>query len=485
MKKFIVLAVIVLLGVAGWAGATYFVGANVQSRYTGLIDQYGHFGPFTLTIQSYDKGFLESKAQTVVEIRVPQSPSEDGQENAEDAVSFVFEHTFRHGPLPLGASGQQTSGPALALVETRLVSFSADEEDFEKLLAEIPALAEPFAFSKIALDGSVQSRVTIPAFENQSEGNLVRWGGFTLESQAGPDLKTLVGTFDMPKMELIMADGRLTWNGISGRFDLAETLPMLYVGTSRASFGVMDMSFIDKQSGQLKTMQMKGFEVASDSSVDGTLVRYEQTLEFGGVTVEGETFGPGVLEIEMNNLDGEALSSFQGHVQDLYRDSDSFNPEELVGRMLPLYLQLFQNLAAGNPELTIRKLHFATPQGDVDGRVRVKLDGNADAAAGNPAALLQSLDAEADLSVAESLARSLAKDTIRQNLMGARERGDFPPYSDEEIANLVEQQVDGQIDGLLAQNFLVSDGANLKASATFSNGELVLNGTLLPLFQGQ
>ena len=55
MKKFIVLAVIVLLGVAGWAGATYFVGANVQSRYTGLIDQYGHFGPFTLTTQSYDK----------------------------------------------------------------------------------------------------------------------------------------------------------------------------------------------------------------------------------------------------------------------------------------------------------------------------------------------------------------------------------------------------------------------------------------------
>ncbi len=485
MKKLVVLGVIVLLAVAGWAGATYVIGGKVQSRYTGLIDQYGHFGPFVLTTKSFEKGFLTSTAQTVLEIRVPQEATDEGEGTNPKSVQLVFEHTFRNGPLPMGAAEGQKGGPALALVETRLVSVSAGEEILQDLLKEVPALGKPFAFSKIAYDGSISSRVTIPAFENQSEGTLVRWGGFTLDTEAGPNLKTLSGTFEMPKLELIMADGKMTWNGFNGRFDMKEALPLVYIGTSQGAFRGMEMSFLNPENGQVQSMQMKGLEFSSDSRAEGTLISYAQTMEFGGVTVEGETFGPGALEIEMTNLDGEVLSRFQQQVQGLYRDADTFNPDELVGRILPLYVQLFQDLATGKPELSIKRLHFATPQGDVDGRLRVKIAGDNGVATGNPLALMQDLDADADLAVAESLVRTLAAETILENLQGARERGEFPPYSDAEIAQLVDQQVGSQIDGLLAQNFIVRDGTILKASATFANGELVLNGTPLPLFQGQ
>ena len=71
MKKLVILVVVVLLCVVGWAGATYIVSGKVESQYFNLLEQNAHWGPVTLTSKSYQRGFLTSKAEMLLEMKIP------------------------------------------------------------------------------------------------------------------------------------------------------------------------------------------------------------------------------------------------------------------------------------------------------------------------------------------------------------------------------------------------------------------------------
>ncbi len=483
MKKLIVVVMVMVLSVAVWAGATYVVGGQVESRYATLLEQYGHWGPFTLSSQSFHRGFLCSKAETVLELAVAQGD----QDTAVEPVRLVLEHTLRNGPLPFGngPDGRFSLVPALAVVDTRLVSFTPEGDDLGKLLANAPELKDSFAISRVGLGGSVTSQLHIPPFENILDGNQVTWGGFTFEFKFVPGKKTLVGTLDMPQMSVRGDEGEISWNGFNGQFDLVEAFPMVYVGTSGVVFGTLDMDLPGKEGGEREVVQMKGFEVTSDSRCDGKLVHFSQAMKFDGLTVEGKTYGPGVCDIEARNLDGDVLGDFQSQVQEVYRGANSIDPEELLVQLLPLYSQLADRLLEGSPEMGIRRLHFVTPMGDVDGSVLVKFAGQPGLAMENPAALLQAIEANADVSIHERLVNTVVAGSLTDQLKAARDQGQTPAYSDEEIAAMAAEQATSQVDVLVAQNFIVREGERIKASATFNGGQLVLNGVTLPLFQNQ
>ncbi len=479
MKKRIIVIGLVLLSVVGWAGATYVVGGQVEDRYLSLLEQYKQYGPITLSNQGYQRGFLSSTAQTILKMEMPKVAA-GGQDSGVETLQLVFENSFYHGPLPFNSG---FLSPALAKGETRLVSVSPSDEDFEKLLIAIPELADSVASFSVAFDGTMNSQVRIPAFEHQLDDAQIDWAGFQAVAEFGPGNKTLVGSFEMPQMNLHMAAGEISWSGLNGQFDLTETLPLLYVGTSAMVFGAMDINLTDAKSGQQKNVQMKGFEVTADSNFDGKLAGYNQTMTFAGITVDGETFGPGVCEVEVSNIDGEMLSSFQGQVQDLYRNGTSSSPDEVFAQILPLYTQMFEKLIEGTPEVNIKKLSFSTPMGDVDGKMLVKFAGHPGLVMDNPAGLLEYLEANADLTVDEDLVSDVMSASLIAKLKVARKQGQIPQYSDEELAELAERQLGSQIEGLLAQNFIVREGENLKSSARFNRGEFVLNGNPLPIFQ--
>lgn len=487
MKKSVVVILIVILCAAGWAGATYVTGCKMESRYFNLLKQYGHLGPLTLSKQSYVRGFLTSRAETVLELKVPQRPPQAGRKTQPERLQLVFEETFHHGPLPIGGGpdGQTSLAPALALVETRLVSVSPGQKEFAALLAKVPELKNSLALTRIGFDGSLTSRIQIPPFDKAIDDNQVSWGGFQFESEFAPAKKTLVGNFELPKMKIHSAESEVTWNGIQGRFDLNEALPLLYVGTSKMAFGAMELSLPNKKTGQHNHVLMKGLEISSDSRCDGKLVQYNQSMKFAGVTVGGQTYGPGICNIEAKNLDAQGLGNFQSRIQQVYRSETDFNPEELLPRLLPIYRQLLTKLLTGNPEVNIRQLHFATPMGDIDGKVLVKFAGRRGLNMDDPKALLQYLDVAADVSIHKSLVTAMLADNIKAKLKVARAQGTIQHYSDQEIDLLAGQQVDRQLDALVAQNYLVREGETIRAQATFKQEELVLNGRSLPLFQAR
>jgi uncharacterized protein YdgA (DUF945 family) len=481
MKKSVILIVIVLVTVAGWAGATYVVGGKVENSYSGLLEQFSQMGPMSIDLQSYERGWFSSTAQTVFELTVPVQPAPGEAAEPEETVKtlrLVLESSVQHGPLLAGAA------PGLALIETRLLSLSPGNEELEQLVSKIPQLKESLAVTRIDFSGNLTEQLKIPAFASRIDETDFSWGGLTLNSAYSPGNKTLAADFKLPSLEINAAQGQLTWAGMQGNFDLVEALPLVYVGTTDIEIGGLDMNFVPVNQDGPKSLHLKGLKVASTSRCTGKLVDVNQTMEFGGVTVAGETYGPGVCIIEAKNLDGEVLGSFQEQVRELYRTTPDVNPDALVARLIPLYSQLLLQLLDKSPEINVSKFNFATPKGTIDARLQVKFDGTQGVVMEHPAALLQGLDASADLAIHENLVRLMLASTVKDQLNAARDQGQLPDsFGDEEIDRLAEQQASAQIDAVLAQNFMVRDGELIIAQATFKRGELLVNGHSLPLFQ--
>lgn len=482
MKKLIIAVLIVLVGAAGWAGATYVIGGQVEKRYLASLDQVERLGPFQLTNQSYERGFLSSRARTVLEFTVPDpSASQDeDQETAKKSLNLTFEHTFRHGPLPAGRTpdGGFTLAPMLTLVETRLVGVCAGDQILDKVLAEIPQLGKSYAFTIIGLGGGGSSRLSVPAFEKTDEEKdfAITCGGVTLDAQFSRGLEEFAGSFALPGLQVRMEDGHLLWDGISGSFDMSEAFAGVYLGSSDVQLNTMQIAFTDPEGGN-QGIVIKGLEIGSESSREGSTVKGFQSVKLSGITIDGETFGPGLMEMEIRKFDGEAFSRYQADMLQAYREVS--DPEEMVIRILPIYTRFFTELSKGSPEIELRRLQFSTPMGEFDGSARLKLHGEEGLELGDLGSLMKNLEAEAKVKADENLVRAVLASSIEERMKTARDQGDFPSFPDEKISELAGQQVDIQLEALAQQKYLVRNNGKLSSHAVFNRGELVVNGQQL------
>ena len=149
----------------------------------------------------------------------------------------------------------------------------------------------------------------------------------------------------------------MSWTGFSGEFDLDRVQPMLYVGPSKVVVGALEI-VIPKGEDEVDTISMQGMSLTSTSSYDGKMIDISQLTTFDGVLVDGEKYGPLVIDAELKNLDALALSEFQQQIVNTYKDADNLDPDALAGNILPMYLDLFEKLLAGNPVITSYSIHY-------------------------------------------------------------------------------------------------------------------------------
>jgi len=484
MKKLVILVVFVLFCVAGWAGATYFVSAKVEGQYHSFIEKYAHLGPLTISSQDYQRGFFSSTAETLLEMSFPVPATEEGVEPEIETVQLVFEHTIYNGPILIGSA---KGGLALALIDTRLDIPADVEGEFETLLQEIPELDASFAHIVVGFDGNAATRIEIPPFEKQKDDGTVVWGGFVMTADYAPGPGTLVGRLDLEDVDIRFDNGSMRWHGVHGEFDLVEVLPMLFVGKNQSVFGGMDMQFDTKAGTEGKLMEVKEFKVVADSNYDGRLVHVAETIVFEGVIVDGETYGPMELDVELKNLDAQALSDFQGRMLNAYGQFNQLDPQEMVGALIPLYSELAAELMAESPEFNINKFYINTPMGEARANLQVKYDNPDPETAIDLSMLPQYIpffDAVADLNVDQGLVKAFLSNNVKKQVkMAASANGNQSEMNELQIEALVNQQIESQIEMFAAQGFIVREGEKIKSHLTFSGGELQVNDKLIPFGQ--
>lgn len=474
MKKSTLSGLIILLCVLAWAGGTYMLGGQVRSLYQSSLEGADNWGIFSLAVDDYQRGFLSSQARTQVDLRLPGGEGE----GAPETVQLVFDHTFRHGPLPGGFSL-----PALAEIETRLAEVRLVGVDAEGFFEHFPELEAAVAVTRVAFDGSARSHLRIPPLERHDTEGELKWQGLRLDAEAAPGGRALKGRIEMPGLEFLAEGSRIELGGIRGEFDLTEALPWIYVGRSGMSLDGLEMEFPDGEDGRRRSFEFKAGKVTLDSRHEGERLHYRESLELARLGMDDEFFGPLSVEIELRNLDGQALSDFMGQFQQVGRELAEVDPETRLIRLLPLYGELAMKLLAGGPELRIERLHLVAPKGEVRGGGRLGFAGEPGLFLGDFAALLQQVEAAVELGADEDLVRSVLAETMRAELQA--QAAAPAEYGGEEIEPLPAEALEREIDNLLERNFVVREGDKLKTTASLKNGVLTLNGAALPIFGGE
>jgi uncharacterized protein YdgA (DUF945 family) len=473
MKKLFILIGLLLLGAAGWAGTTYVIGGKLQENHLAFVAQLAEITGLDISVQTYQRGFLSSRIETLVAIQI-LAQAATANNSAAPTLRLTFENKVEHGPW------LSKGGPGLALIETRLVKVAPGHENYSKLFDQVPQLKESLALTRIDFSGTLSERLSIPAFNGQFAEAEITWGGLTVNSRYSARDKTLTADFSLPQLDVRAEQGSLTWAGMAGNFDLIEALPLIFVGASDALIRPLEITLTPDGQELPQSIKLQGARVTSLSSCEGNLVSITQNLEIDGIDLNDQTYGPGRCEVEVKNLDGEVLGKIRAQFRKLLHDNQQSSPDQLLAKSVSLYAELLKQ----SPEINLRQLHFATPQGNIDGSLQLSFDGSQSVDLENPAAMLQGLAAKAELALHETLVRQMITGSVLSKFMAARAAGQIPEtFNDDELAAMAEQQVTTQIDALLAQNFVVRDGDRLKTEATFDKGELLVNGQSLPVLR--
>lgn len=456
MKKFAFALIVFACG--AYAASAYILGGQARELYFSALKEYERYGFLSLANQSYERGFFTSRAQTQVELRIP----DESQETDGDVARFVVNHVLYHGPLT--GQGGDFFRPGLARV-TSSVEPVAGDAGSGQFFASFPELAGTVSEVLVGFNGRVAGDVLVPAIDRSIDGEHVAWGGLDLRAEYVPSTRELRGQVNMPSLVVKAGEGSTDLEALTGEFDLVEVLPLVYAG--RVEAGISAMGILPAEG---EDVRVRNLRLTSNSTCDGSLYHFAQNIALESVAVGPSTYGPASCELIGKNLNATALSEFQIGVQNLYRNMSDTNSEVFFEQIGQLYADLFAKILAGKPELGMPHLRVITPLGDLTGAFSVKLLSPAGEAGLNPLLLLQHLEAGAEMAVHEELLKGMLRIGMEDESGG------------NDLDEAVRQRYAERIDPLVAQNILVREGGIVSGKALFSNGRLTVNGKDMPVF---
>ncbi len=462
MKR-IALVVVAVVLVAGAAAAPLLIGREAQANYALWVEQLGASG-LQVSSQRYERGWLRASARTEITVPVPRPTPEGGQESREARLTLVSD--IRHGPL--------AGGIGLAQIDTRFLL------DGEPLLAPDYAAA---LRTHVELDGSSVSRLDFPArtIALADHGVSVDFHGLEGTVQAGPG-------FDSVHLELASAglgvDGgegkRLELGSMSLRSNTARGVAGLMLGDGR--FQLSRFQIRDPEAGV--TFDLSEFALDGRSAADGERVAVDASYTLASASAAGRSYGPAEMQIRIEGLPAAGLAELQRRMRLI--QGQHLAPDLRAIEALGAIQALLPQLLANDPRLAVPRLSVRTPDGLVEGELAIQGRGLTVAELGSPGAIARKLEASARLAMPEVLLRATLsrqrQARILREIEQRRQAGEQVAVpADDALERMAEASAEQQIEALLAQGLLERTAQGVRTEATFREGLLKVNGTVLPL----
>lgn len=454
MKKPIVLVVaVVLVLVAAVAGLPFWFGMQAQSAYDAMIANATQGGDLTVTQNKFDRGWLESTADTTFTV-------------AGTPVTVSALHRISHGPLPLDDDFQFQ--PVLARVKSQVsIGLPAGT-------VKLPALTGK---TTVYLAGNSQTTLDMPAAKSGTPGGAsFEWKGLTGSVETSADFKSSKGNLSSPLFRFSGADGSaMSLQQLRVNFDQQKGASGFDIGTTGLNIEKFSM---DGPAGQTL---ISGLTVSSDTKETGGNLDTGLSFQFREALSGDSKQGAGQINIQIRKLDIATLKKFRTEVQALRKEK---KPQEQVNMlMLGKTLELLGQLAKKSPELEITKLAFKTADGEVSGKAKFVLEGSQLDVSGNPMLMLRALSGEGELSLPDSLVRLLATPDVKRDIETLKASGKLKK---QEIAKLTPKRIEmitqqalrelpQYKDSVITRLKLIPDGPNYKIVGVLKNGQILVN----------
>ena len=401
MKKTVIaaaiLAAILLL-------APNALGRFAESRSDAVLDQMvSHMPYLSIVERDWERGWFTSRQRVTFESRLPAG--------GEGRPRFTVHNQVLHGPL-LGLSGI-----GAARVKTSIDLPASMQQEIRDVFGPEPALE---AVTRLGFLGGGSTRLTSRGRTVTAEdGSEIRYDTVKFTVDFSRDISSYEMDGRMPRIEIRGTDGqvmvldRLTLEGEADRIDGYQ---YLYDSSFDLRLRALDIE------GPQGDFRLKDAHYTGELDADEGL--YAMQLRMGSGAVEGasvESSGLAIREVHydltLRHLHAQTVDAIYGAMQALYRDAPfeqaEADPEVIDEAMSESVLNpLAQHagaLLAHDPELSLDRVGFVTPEGEavLKGVIRVTGMSEQDFQSGGFLAVLGKLQAdltfEIDAAVADKL----------------------------------------------------------------------------------
>lgn len=463
-KAAIALLVLVLLLGAAYAGGAWYLGGQVEAvvavsqkqvegmPYAKVLRREYNRGVFTSTeVVSYE--LFGDMLRSMQKMQKPGAPGFPVQPLVLVKVSHI-----RHGPLPDGKT------PAAAIIDTDIEVEDRLKPVVAKVLGDKKMLT---LHTIVQFDGSGDSAISSPAFVYSvpAAGNAppdqVSWGGVTASLHFSPGMAESTFQGDAPKLEISNAasSGHLRVAGMH----IEGTNKRIFDDEPLLSAGKVTMSIaeiaLDAPALPFKAAQFRKLSYDVTIASAGEFVDVVGKLGAVDATISEINYGPAHYDFSARHLHARTLAQMQRTMMQVNADpagAAGKDPAAAIQAITAPMMKLLQY----NPEVSIDRIGFRLPEGNVELVARAKL---VDARAEDfqqPQALLAKLDAGAGLTLPASLLQS-----------------QFGIKADSPEALAAQMQArQRQVAALLEHGYLQQDGAMVRTTVEFRNQQLLVNG---------
>ena len=399
MKK--TLGIVLILGLL-LLGSYYITGMVTERTLKNSIRVFEQNNGISLVLTKYHRGWFKSDAALAMAITVPEHviKQEDGTDKIVAAENFDFDVPLAifHGPI-IFAAHHAVFG--LGFASTQLQLPASIQTTFTDLFAENSV--KPVLDLEVLVNylNKAAFKLSLPSFKLllKSNGAQFDWLGLTGDVNVTPKLNSISGSFDLAGARFSQEKLSANLGQVSSVYDINKTVDGLYTGS--ADLNVPSLLVLDNE---VKQFELTAFDVHSDSAIQNDLFNSNFKTSFDKLDINGKTYGPGILELSIYNLDEKALAQINQQSQKIKQASG----DEKQQAMLAILPQL-PKLVSQGAKFEISKLNLAMPEGNIKGNLVLSLTKtNTDAAA-----WLDRLQGQGKIEIPIVIVKEVLKETLK------------------------------------------------------------------------
>lgn len=448
----------------------YWFGMKAEEEYNNLTENVSKFENLEIVTQQYKRGWLQSTAEITYSIK----DIEEGD------IIIIEKDTIYHGPIPIGllSKGKVMLKPVMAIIETEAQISTTSEEEYAELVNSLPLMDFETILS---LDGSGTTEVLIPSVDHKFEdGKTLKWSGLDGLINFAPNLTQVSSVINSGDLEIEDDSFRLTIKGIDIESNLDYPATNYKNPLGNVNVKVEEFSSNGKDGDELNQLTLSNLEFKGSTDQKGQLIDHIHSLGFETLTVGGNSYGPGIYELQMRNIDKQVFEEIQTALEQSQNQQGASSTDLLSAELMKALPSLFKN----SPEIEITKLSMKTGEGEIDGHAIISVSGdsldNAELAT-NPIFLLAAVTADLRLSVSKPLMDNLLKDYKIEEITDDFSSRDEEIPSESELQTLGKVKAQSEIQEMLDQGILILKDGKYQIEASYSLGQVKLNGNPLDI----
>jgi uncharacterized protein YdgA (DUF945 family) len=451
MKKFIL--ILLLVGIVGSGAVSLWGGLRAKQAYRALILAIAESPDTQVLETSYERGWLQSKAQASVEIRGPlgelfqQSLLGLGREEVRGRVGIRMRQTIEHGYAPLlewWSSGLEGT-PIVGRVETHLELDKETQSEIAAVMGRLPPVS---ITTLVRVSGIGESSVTVPARRFQSKrageeggGWAARWDGLRGNVVYTTDFDHVAASLQSRGIEGGSAGSLFALRDLKWTADVTRDESGLLVGDVSSSIGSFRLS--SREEGA-PGFELDRWAMSQSNAVEGGSFGSALEVRVHAIRLGDRSFGPGKVEFQLRNLDARSLARLQSQGLAGFAPPDSRDVTQAAvdgGAR-----SMMSALVSRSPQLEIRTLRLATPSGDFEAKLRIDLDGSQPDLLQNLFTLLPLLEVDAEF--------------------------ECPA----EVLDALYQEREAELLDLRRKGWVLLDGERYRSRLELEQGKLIVNG---------